>query len=279
MIDPQILNEVKKWFAGYLRDFSSQDVDLQQNISLKAGHTKRVCQEILQLGQKLELDPGELHFAELTALLHDIGRFEQYRRYGTFVDRQSVNHAQLGVEIVQRQQVLSRLDVVLNDLVLRVISYHNRAALPEQESATCLFFSQLLRDADKLDIWRVVTDYYRRKDFASNSAIELGLPDLPLVTSAVTDDLLAGKIVDFNNLQTLNDFKMLQIGWVFDLNFAPSFQRLREKDYLTMIRNTLPETAAVNAVFASVGAQLIWGCAHAPNTAPEEHRRSLSNFF
>jgi hypothetical protein len=32
------------------------------------------------LGQNLE----ELYFAEATALFHDIGRFEQYKRYGTF---------------------------------------------------------------------------------------------------------------------------------------------------------------------------------------------------
>ncbi len=269
MVNQQHIDEFKKWFTAYVSDYNFLNNDQQQNIDLKKEHTQRVYTEILHLGRQLGLNADELRLAELTALFHDIGRFEQYARYGTFVDCQSVNHAQLGVEILREKGVLTGLDAPLSDLVLRIIAYHNRAALPEGENPTCLFFSRLLRDADKLDIWRVVTDYYRQKDKETNTAIELGLPDTPVLTAAVTEDLLAGKIVDIKNLKTLNDFKLLQVGWVFDLNFAPSFQRLSEKGYLEMIRSVLPETEITRKIFAAVHAHMENGCSKPPPRPPD----------
>jgi hypothetical protein len=73
----------------------------------------------------------------------------------------------------------------LYNLLLSVILYHNRAELPEDETEGCLFFAKLLRDADKLDIWRVVTDYYHNKNGHQNSSIELDLPDIPEISDEV----------------------------------------------------------------------------------------------
>ena len=39
----------------------------------------------------------------LTGLLHDVGRFEQLRRYGTFIDAQSIDHAEFGADRLFRQ--------------------------------------------------------------------------------------------------------------------------------------------------------------------------------
>ena len=49
-----------------------------------------------------------MRIAEAVALLHDVGRFEQYKRYGTFNDRKSVNHAALGVEIMKKNRGAGR---------------------------------------------------------------------------------------------------------------------------------------------------------------------------
>ena len=45
------------------------------------------------------------------------------------------------------------------------------------------------------------------------------------------------------DVKTLNDFKLLQIGWVYDINFPRTFQIVRENGYLEMIRDALPETS------------------------------------
>ncbi|MEA1926727.1 MAG: HD family phosphohydrolase, partial [Candidatus Auribacterota bacterium] len=142
------------------------------------------------------------------------------------------------------------------DLILRSISYHNRAALPQEETEECLFFTKLLRDADKLDIWKVVTDYYRRKERRRNVAIELGLPDTPGVSGKVYESLMRKEIVDAGHLTNLNDFKLLQIGWIYSINFAPTFNRIEERKYLDIIRDYLPRTELVDNIFSVVESYL-----------------------
>lgn len=233
---------LKGWFYGYVKIFKSVDEDLEQNTVLKEEHTERVCGEILNIGEKLGLNDQDLCLAEIIALLHDIGRFEQYARHRTFVDIHSVNHAELGIKILEENGVLNGLDNSTRGLILRIISYHNRAALPQKETELCLFFTKLLRDADKLDIWRVVTDYYRRKDGKRNNSIELGLPDTPGISDDAYNDLIEGKIVEVTHLKNLNYFKLLHIGWIYDINFTPTFQCIKERRYIEMIRDVLPES-------------------------------------
>jgi HD superfamily phosphodiesterase len=247
-----ILPELKDWFSDYVKKYLSGGPDHRRNIELKAEHSRRVCEEILDVGMSLKLGLEELCLAETTALLHDIGRFEQYTRYGTFVDLVSEDHAVLGIRVLREEGVLERLDVGNRELILRIISYHNRAAIPENETEKCLYFSRLLRDADKLDIWRVVTNYYTQRTAGRNETVELNLPDGPGISDRVYEDLMGGKIVRVDNLRTLNDFKVLQMGWVFDVNFPRTFQLVRERRYLEIIRDTLPPSDRVSEIFARV---------------------------
>ena len=249
--------DFKKWFHTYVASFASDDPARQRNFDLKERHTFRVCMEITRLARRLGLSPDGLRLAEVIALFHDIGRFPQYARYRTFQDRRSVNHAELGVAILREKAVLEDLDAGSRELILSAVGNHNKAALPPCEDDRCHYFSRLLRDADKLDIWRVVTDYYRRRAKGErNQAIELDLPDTPEISPEVCRALLSRKIVAAADIKTLNDFKLLQVGWVYDLNFAPAFGRLAEKGYLDMIRASLPDSSAVREVLAAASAYL-----------------------
>lgn len=251
-VSEEMVADLKNWFAGYVQSFKTGDDDLQQNIALKEEHTELVCREILDIGEKLGLRDEDLRLAEVIALFHDIGRFEQYADFRTFVDRQSVNHAEHGVKILRENGILDNLDESARELILCAILYHNRVALPQKETKECLFFTSLLRDADKLDIWRVVTDYYRQKDGKRNGAIELGLPDTPGISDDVYRDLMEGSVVDFTHLRNLNDFKLLQVGWIYDINFAPTFQSIQKRGYMKMIRDVLPASEKTGKIFSLV---------------------------
>ncbi len=213
------------------------------------------------LGTELGLGEKQLRLAQITALFHDIGRFEQYARYQTFMDRQSENHAILGVKALKKLQGLNFLDKPLKSLVFRIILYHNRAVLPPKETPLCLFFSKLLRDADKLDIWRVVTDYYHQKDSGRNKTIELDLPDTPGISRNVSKALMNQTIVDINQISSLNDLKLLQIGWIFDLNFSPAFKAVQSRRYLETIFEALPPSKEMrlisNMVFTYLEKQIL----------------------
>jgi len=240
---------LRDWFEDYVTRFSSDDPIVQENMDLKAEHTRRVCEATRDIGASLDLSREDLCIAEASALLHDIGRFEQYSRYRTFSDYRSEDHAALGVKIIQAKPVLDGLEPAASDIIVRAVKYHNRAALPVGEGERCLFFLKLLRDADKLDIWRVVTEYYQNAENKRNRIIELNLPDVELVSDSVYEALMNGKLVQMADLKTLQDFKLLQIGWIYDVNFPRTFQIVREKKYLEKIRDAfLQENPRMTAV-------------------------------
>ena len=91
---------------------------------------------------------------------------------------------------------------------------------------------RLLRDADKIDIWKVVIDYYHKRDKNPNSIVEIGLPDNPVFSQKIIEALNKSRIARMQDLKTLNDFKLLQISWVFDLNFIPSFKAVKSRKYI-----------------------------------------------
>lgn len=249
----QMLKELEDWFEQYVASFASGEPDFQRQMNLKKEHTRRVCHEITYIATELELGEESLFPARVSALFHDIGRFAQYARYQTFVDSASVNHAILGTRILKKNGVLSDLEKSMRNLILKVIAFHNRASLPGNEAENILFFSRLLRDADKLDIWRILTDYYQKgADREKNSAIELSLPDTPGISRQVYQRLIQGRCIDFASMKNLNDFKLLQAGWVFDVNFLPTFKRLQDRNYLGILQKSLPETGQIRQIFNAI---------------------------
>jgi hypothetical protein len=183
------------------------------------------------------------------ALFHDIGRFEQFIRYGTFADGKSENHAELGVKILRKEKTLAALDDEAQELILKVISYHNRMNIPENESRVCIFFARLLRDADKLDIFNLFADYYAAPEAERSAAVELDLPDIPAITDEIMAGLMEGKMVGMRQLKSLNDFKLLQMAWIYDINFQPTFRIIAKRGYLDIIRRTLPDSESIDQIY------------------------------
>ena len=235
------LARLKTWFNDYVSGYYTDDSKYNHPILLKENHTKRVCENIIMLGKAMGLSDYDLILAETMALFHDIGRFEQYAKYGTFSDIASENHAKLSLRQMAIHGVLSENTKDEKRLITKAIAYHNVAALLDVKDEKELFYMRLLRDADKLDIWKVVIDYYHERDNFKSSAIELNLPDDPIWSGKILEAVMNKKIARMQDLKTLNDFKLLQISWVFDLNFAPSFKVVENRKYLNQIEETLPQ--------------------------------------
>ncbi|MHA1646868.1 MAG: HD domain-containing protein [Promethearchaeota archaeon] len=255
MIDKCQFDALTSFFDKYTSSFTSDDPDFQRNITLKIDHTKRVVKEIADLGKSLNLSQEDLRLAKIIAYFHDIGRFQQYKTYETYSDAKSENHAMLGVRILKQNHVLDSLSQVDRDLIINAIANHNRASLAKNESERVLFFSKLIRDADKIDIFKVVTDYYamkRHSKHAINKTIELDLPDNSSISRKVSEAVLSGEIVKSGDLNSVNDFKLLQMAWIFDLNFQHSFEVIAQRKFIEKIYATLPHNEKINQIFQKV---------------------------
>lgn len=157
--------KVKKVFAEYVRHYDVEDT----KIRLKILHTYKVselCEEIAldlfstTVMRERTSAQKEIDLAWLIGMLHDIGRFEQVRRYHTLFDAESVSHAALGTEILFEEGMLTRFIMAEPEdpdvgVLRAAIAYHSDYRIPGDLDERTRMFCQILRDADKIDIFRV----------------------------------------------------------------------------------------------------------------------------
>jgi hypothetical protein len=116
----------------------------------------------------------------------------------------------------------------------------------------------MVRDADKLDIWRVFIEYYGQPEEERADAVGLGLPDEPGYSPEVLASLRRKEMVPMSTLRTLNDFKLLQLAWIFDLNFSRSLLMVAERNYIGKIAALLPGTGEINNAVDVVRQYVAW---------------------
>ncbi len=248
MITSELVNKYVSWFDNYVNQFIKQFPDLAENIEIKANHCRLVSKETLDLASNLKLKDEDILLAETIGLFHDVGRFRQYVKYQTFSDSKSQNHSELAVEVLKENNILKDLSTDTQEIIFKSIINHSRAEIIPDKNEKIVFFSKLIRDADKLDIWRLITEYYMVKEQNENKTLELELPDNDEISEEIFEAIINKKVVLKESMKTLNDFKLLQIAWLFDLNFDYSIQRLYKMKYLDKILNTLPENQKVNQI-------------------------------
>jgi hypothetical protein len=83
------------------------------------------------------------------------------------------------------------------------------------------------------------------------------------VTQACLDALAEGKVVRLEQARVLNDFKLLQISWVYDLNFTTTRQLLLEREYLTQLASTLPANNQIQSAVTHAISLLTVSCGQA----------------
>lgn len=243
------LDKIRIWFDDYVANFYSDDETVNANTELKENHTHRTCKEILYLVDELGLDENQKLISETIALLHDVGRFEQFLKYRMYSDAKSVDHCLLGLEVLEKYRALDGIDHQEKLIIQKAIEYHGRIELPPGLDDQYLLFSKLIRDADKLDAFYVVVMYYRQyKDNPVKFKLGIELPDEPGYSEDVVNVLLSGQCVDNRQLKILNDLKLSLLGWVYDVNFKPTLKRIKNRGYLEELLGFLPEDENIKLV-------------------------------
>lgn len=247
-----IFKNIQEWFDSYTKSFNSQSPLIKQAINLKIGHTYRVCNNSDILCAALKVDSEIALISKIVALLHDIGRFYQFQRYSTFADNKSVNHAHLAIEIIDKHALLSGLPSNQSNLIKTAINFHNVQKLPSELTERERIFCNLIRDADKIDIYKIGAEHYSNPNQTKNEIIGFGIQDIPEVSDEVCENIYNRKSVPFSLIRSLNDFKLVQIGWVYDFNFPISLYLIKTRKHYDTIKEHLPENPKVKNVIELV---------------------------
>lgn len=205
-------------------------------IALKASHIFRVADAAKKIATELNLSEEQIWLAELIGLLHDIGRFEQLRIYDTFNDRESVNHAKLGIEILQKDNFLLKFcpDEKYHDIIIKAIDNHNKFRIDDNLTGEELLQSKIIRDSDKVDILNLL-----RFETFDTLYKKSEIIDEP-ISKIVFDAFLEGKQVDRKFQVTSMDSWLSNIGYIFDINFVPSFKIIKDNNYINDLFDRTP---------------------------------------
>ena len=216
-------------FLNYTNNF-----DLDNNRLLgKVEHTKRVANNSIRIAKSLGLSEKEISLAETVGYLHDIGRFEQLKRYNTFIDKFSIDHANLGVKILFEENLIDNFQIAKENYktIEFAIKNHNKLSIEESIDKEALLQAKIIRDADKIDIFKrlVVEDDLLIEEQGDN------------LTKEVKEAILNKESVNYKYVTTRTDAIFCYIGFIFDLYFIESLKMIEEMHVLEKIRNLLPK--------------------------------------
>lgn len=223
---------VREQFASYTRNYDPED----PKIALKIAHTYRVAENCEIIAKSLKLSDEEVDFCWLSGMLHDIGRFEQVKRYNTFIDSKSVDHAEFGADLLFGDERL--IDSYTDDrswdsLLEIVIRQHNKFRIIESVTGKTLTFCNILRDADKIDIFRVNIET-PMEDIYNVSSDELENSDVtPIVLEYIKNNIA----IDRAMLKTPADHHIGHLALAFELVYPKSKELVKEQGYLYQLFN------------------------------------------
>lgn len=247
MTQAQLLHLEKK-FQTYIGGFLGRGPsDRSPALAIKAEHCRRVAGEAGGLSADLHWPLPEQRLAQAAGWLHDIGRFSQFAEFGTFSDVASVDHGARGAAVLQESGWLSEIPSDEAKALVTAVRYHNRRSIPPDVRGPCLAHLKLIRDADKLDILRFVLDAVERDGFKDLPSM---LPHIRLkgpVSSLVLDELACRQCVSLAQVASLADFLLMQLSWVYDLNYSSAFRRLHDYGIVPKIMSRLNGDPRIHA--------------------------------
>lgn len=221
------LQYAREQFASYLEGYDRKD----DKIHLKEVHTFCVLEAADEICREEGFGREDHQLALLIALLHDIGRFEQLKQFGSFSDLQ-FNHADFGVKVLFEEGMIRRfVRDPKDDLVIRkAIQYHSLYSLEAVEGLTARerLHCQIIRDADKLDNFRVKDTERVETLFDTPEEVV----EQEEITEKVLEAVRSRRSVVSGERVTHLDCWVSYLAFIFDLNFGASFRWIVKRDYL-----------------------------------------------
>lgn len=232
------------------------------SVALKVAHTLRVAALCDRIARASGFTDAGCDLAWLCGLLHDLGRFEQLRRWGTFRDAQSARHASLGAAILFGTSYLddpacacrpvSDPAVLADDerffaharaagsirsfvaspamdgTIRAAVAHHSAYRLPAELDTRTRLICETVRDADKIDIMRVAC--------TETPEATLGVSAEELLAStvspAVEDAFYEHRTVRHDERETPADYLVGLACFAYELALPASLEIADDEGYL-----------------------------------------------
>ncbi len=216
------MEKIVKNFYSYVNSYQHLGIAIIRKIE----HSVRVMKLCEELAKKLDFHEEEIQLCMIVGLLHDIGRFEQWKRYQTYVDNQSIDHGDLGAELLEDEAFMRKFNSNKNwDFIIRkAVKYHNKYHLPDFSNDLEEKVCKIVRDADKIDIMYL---------FASGE-IEMNIKE-EKISPKVEEEIHRRCLVSLKNRKNSVDKIVAILAFIFDVEYQESMKIIIDKHYISKI--------------------------------------------
>ncbi len=212
-----------KAFKKYVKNYDMKD----KRIYYKYLHSFDTMKISAFIAKQLKLNKDDIKLAKGLGLLHDIGRFNQIKVYNSMDDKKAKNHGLIGVEILFDENLIKefKIDEKHYDIIKVAIINHAQDDINDNLTEREMLFCKLIRDADKIAIFKVVNKFLKDTNGDIN-------PELK-------KEFYEHLKVDFNLIKTNADNIVKTLSYIFDINFSCSFKYLLKKKILLKLEKKL----------------------------------------
>ncbi len=209
-------------------------------IKLKYNHSLRVKDQCIKIAKSEKLDKKQIELAKLIGLLHDYGRFDQWKKYKTFKDYKTFDHADYGVQKLFGENEIKKYwkDEKDYKTIYDAIKNHNKYDLSDTGESKLM--CQIIRDADKLDIIFLYI------------AEELILKNEGEVTREIEDDFYKHRQAQKHNMNSKKDGILWALALIYDLNFTYSYKYLKENKITEKIYEKIENKKGLKKYFDEI---------------------------
>ena len=212
-----------KIFNDYVKKYDLTDKEIMK----KYHHSLRVMEIANKIATSLNLSEEEIELSTICGLFHDIARFYQWTKYHTFKDAESIDHGDLGAEILKKDIKKYIETDEYDELIQLAVKNHNKYKIQEGLTQKQEMFAKIIRDADKLDILYESTCMFwkGRENLVEESKI----------TPEIIEEFKRNEPVDIRYRKTPVDEIVSVVAFIFDINYGTSFEILKRENYINKI--------------------------------------------
>ena len=216
--------KVEKEFKNYVNNFDLN----KEYIKLKYNHSFNVANLMAELSFRLNLDKEKIELAKVVGLLHDIGRFKQLELNNSFSDK-LLDHAVVGCKYLFDEGHIRDFidDNKFDKIINTAIKNHNKKEIESNLSDDELLFSKMIRDMDKIDIYYQESVHFNTVFNASE------------INDKLLEEFKNEHIIGKDLVKSKTDSTLLQLAFIFDINFNESFDILVDSDNFDLYLSTI----------------------------------------
>lgn len=228
------LQKAKIAFKNYINKYNNQD---DPGFNLKIVHTYHVVDNAIMIAEKLNLSEEDINLAGLIGILHDLGRFDELKNMKKF-DSVGNDHAMFASKLLfEEGHIKDFIDTdKYNNIIKKAIENHNKKQIEEGLTEKELLHAKIIRDADKLDNFRVRVEDSIEGFLPGIANSKEDIENSP-ISDNVYNSIMREECVDIKDRKYPLDYWICILGFTFNIYFKEALEIIKNNNYISILVN------------------------------------------